>query len=76
MIAAWMAYSVVMALLLGLAAVALDRAARMYGLPSRWVWFSVLVGSVAAPVVAWFAGADTGSARGGEGLVALGPAVV
>src|SRR5690606_31905103 len=62
MIAAWMAYSIVVALLLGLAAAALDRAARLYGWPSRWIWFGVLVGSVVAPVVAWFAGAEPASA--------------
>ncbi len=76
MIAAWMAYSIVVALLLGLAAAALDRAARLYGWPSRWIWFGVLVGSVVAPVVAWFAGAEPASAGGGEVQVLLGPAVV
>lgn len=51
MITSWLVYNVVVAGLLGLAGVALERFLRQYGIPTRMVWASVLVGSVAVPLL-------------------------
>lgn len=53
MIALWMAYAVLVALLLGLAAGALERAFTLHGRSVRWVWGSALAASWIVPVVTW-----------------------
>lgn len=54
MIAPWMAWSALVAALLGMAAAAAERALAAYGRPARWVWGAALVLSLAAPGVLWF----------------------
>ncbi len=51
MIAAWMAYSVAVALLLGLAARAAEAGLRPHRLPVRGVWSSALAGSLLWPAI-------------------------
>jgi beta-lactamase regulating signal transducer with metallopeptidase domain len=43
MIAHWMAYSVAISCLLGVAGLALERACRLRRLPTRWIWAALLV---------------------------------
>ena len=52
-IAAWFLYSMVIANLLGLAAVAGESALRGSGRAARWVWVVALTASVILPVMAW-----------------------
>lgn len=47
---AWMLYSTVLAALFGLAASAVERALRVYGRPTRWVWTAALGASLGVPV--------------------------
>ena len=75
MIAAWMAYSTAVGVLLGVGAAALERVARAYGWPGRWAWAGAVVGAAAAPVVAWLGGGE-GGGGGPGGAVALGPVEV
>jgi beta-lactamase regulating signal transducer with metallopeptidase domain len=51
MIAAWMAYALVIAVLVSIAGLIAERIARVRRLPSRWVWASALLLSVALPVL-------------------------
>lgn len=52
MIAAWMLYATVVAALLSLAALALERASAVLGGSRRWIWVGAATASVALPVVA------------------------
>ena len=52
MIAQWMLYGVAVALLLGLGALALERALAAYQLPTRWAWAAALLLSLAVPAAA------------------------
>ena len=54
MIAAWMAYALVMAALVGVAALIGERIAILRRLPSRWIWAAALLSSLFLPVLfAW-----------------------
>lgn len=66
MIAAWMVYATVVAALLSVAGLALERAAGALGRPRRWAWAGALAASVAFPVFA-LSGLDP--AGGGAGLL-------
>jgi TonB family protein len=50
----WFLYAMVVANLLGLAAVAGEAALRAIGKPGRWAWLAAMVASAALPVLAWF----------------------
>jgi bla regulator protein BlaR1 len=52
MMAAWLAYAVVVSALLAAAALVAEKALRARGWPGRWPWLVALVGSVALPAVA------------------------
>lgn len=52
-VAAWMLYSIVIANLLGLAAMAGESALRDGGKPGRWAWVASMVASLALPLLAW-----------------------
>ncbi len=52
MIAAWMVYATLVAALLGGAALGMDKALRLAGRQTRWVWAVALVASLALPVFA------------------------
>lgn len=54
MIATWMLYGTVVALLAGLGALALERGARLLGRAGRWCWVGAMVVTLALPVVAWY----------------------
>jgi beta-lactamase regulating signal transducer with metallopeptidase domain len=47
----WMLYSIVVSLLLGLAALALERSAQIRQRPARWLWGMCMVASVAIPFI-------------------------
>ena len=64
MLGAWMAYTLVVSGLLGLAALACEKALVLSGRPVREVWIGALLGSVALPAVAIAAPAFLG--RGAE----------
>ena len=51
--AAWFLYAIVIAILLGLAAVAAESAYRSSGNSGRWAWAAAMSASVALPVLAW-----------------------
>lgn len=51
MILRWMVYAATVALLLGLAALALERVVRQRGWPVRWLWAGALAGSLLLPAV-------------------------
>ncbi|HKV71443.1 MAG TPA: M56 family metallopeptidase [Gemmatimonadales bacterium] len=53
MIATWMLYGTVVALLAGLGALALERGARLMGRAGRWCWVTAMVVALALPVAAW-----------------------
>jgi beta-lactamase regulating signal transducer with metallopeptidase domain len=54
MIAAWMAYAFVIALLIGCAALVAERIAALRRLPRRWIWMAGIVLSLALPLLfAW-----------------------
>ncbi|HKR57128.1 MAG TPA: hypothetical protein VJS20_12575, partial [Gemmatimonadales bacterium] len=53
MIATWMLYGTVVAILAGLGALALERGARLLGRAGRWCWVGAMVITLALPVVAW-----------------------
>lgn len=55
MIIAWMGYCLLMSALLGLAAVAVERALGNYRRPVRGVWAGAIAGSLLLPVVAYVA---------------------
>lgn len=48
---AWMVYVIVVSLLLGLAALALERAARIRQKPTRWPWATCMIASLLVPLV-------------------------
>jgi beta-lactamase regulating signal transducer with metallopeptidase domain len=50
MIAAWLAYALVVAALVSVAALIAERIARLRRLPSRWVWICALLLSIALPL--------------------------
>src|SRR5215475_2055210 len=43
----WMLYSIVVSLLMGLAALALERSAQIQQRPARWLWAACMVASLA-----------------------------
>jgi beta-lactamase regulating signal transducer with metallopeptidase domain len=47
----WMLYSIVVSLLLGLAALALERSAQIRRRPARWLWGACMVASLAIPFI-------------------------
>src|SRR4051794_9038020 len=47
----WMLYSIVVSLLMGLAAFALERSAQIRQRPARWLWATCMVASLAIPFV-------------------------
>ncbi|MCH7562667.1 MAG: TonB family protein [Gemmatimonadetes bacterium] len=49
MIALWIAYTVMISVLLSGAALGLEKALRLYGRSVRWVWAAVIAGGLAAP---------------------------
>ncbi|HEV8330061.1 MAG TPA: M56 family metallopeptidase [Steroidobacteraceae bacterium] len=51
MIAAWLAYALVVAALVSVAALIAERIARLRRLPGRWVWISALLLSVGLPLL-------------------------
>ena len=51
MIAAWMAYALVVALLVSAAAAIVERIARLRRWPGRWIWMSALLLSIALPLL-------------------------
>jgi beta-lactamase regulating signal transducer with metallopeptidase domain len=51
MIAAWLAYALVVAALVSVAALIAERIAHLRRLPSRWVWISALLLSVGLPLL-------------------------
>jgi beta-lactamase regulating signal transducer with metallopeptidase domain len=59
MIAAWMAYALVIAALVGAAALAAEHIAILRRLPSRWVWVTALALSVVLPVLFGWQGANS-----------------
>lgn len=79
MIAAWMVYCLLVALLLGGAALAADCALRLYGRGTRWAWLFALTGSLLVPAFAWLApersAADGTTPLLGEPLVVFEPVV-
>jgi bla regulator protein BlaR1 len=52
MIVAWMMYCLLVAALLGMAALAAERACRLAGLPSRWIWLGSLAAGLVVPIAA------------------------
>jgi len=59
MIAAWIAYALVIALLVSLAALIAERIAILRRLPSRWIWVAALLLSLALPMAFASQGART-----------------
>lgn len=53
MIATWMLYATVIAILAAVAALALERGARMLGVAGRWCWVGAMALSLALPIAAW-----------------------
>jgi bla regulator protein blaR1 len=51
MIAGWMAYALVIAVLISVAALIAERIARLRRWPGRWIWISALLLSVALPML-------------------------
>jgi beta-lactamase regulating signal transducer with metallopeptidase domain len=51
MIAAWMAYALVIAVLVSVAALIAERIARLRRWPGRWIWMSALLLSIALPML-------------------------
>ena len=49
MIALWIAYTVMISVLLSGAALGIEKALRLYGRSVRWVWAAVIAGGLAAP---------------------------
>ena len=47
----WMLYSIVVSLLMGLAALALERSAQIRQRPARWLWGTCMVASLAIPFI-------------------------
>lgn len=53
MIATWMLYGTLIAILAGVAALALERGARVVGVAGRWCWVGAMAVALALPVTAW-----------------------
>lgn len=53
MIATWMLYGTLVAILAGVAALALERGARVVGVAGRWCWVGAMAVALALPVAAW-----------------------
>lgn len=70
MIAAWMAYALVIASLVSVAALIAERITILRRLPSRWIWISALLLSVGLPLLFGLQGARS-SLRPASALVAL-----
>jgi beta-lactamase regulating signal transducer with metallopeptidase domain len=51
MIAAWMAYALVVAVLVSVAALIAERVARLRRWPARWIWIAALLSSIALPLL-------------------------
>ena len=51
MIVAWMLYSLLVAALLGVAAIAADFASRLTNRSTRWIWLASLAGTVSLPLL-------------------------
>jgi beta-lactamase regulating signal transducer with metallopeptidase domain len=68
MIAAWMAYAVLISLLLCLSGVAIERACRVRRWPTRWVWAVALAAPFVLPLAA--TRVDESPVRGESALVA------
>src|SRR3954469_4746300 len=47
----WMLYSIVVSLLMGLAALALEHSAQIRQRPARWLWAACMVASLAIPFI-------------------------
>jgi len=75
MLAAWMLYTVVVSLLVGLAALATERALTLVGRPVRWVWAAAAPVALILAVGPWLAGAggqpDPGMAAAPTGAVSV-----
>ena len=48
---AWMSYVIAVSLLLGLSALALEHAARIWQRPTRWLWAAGMIASLLVPLV-------------------------
>jgi hypothetical protein len=48
---AWMSYVIVVSLLLSLAALAMERSARVRQKPTRWLWGTSMIASLLVPLV-------------------------
>jgi hypothetical protein len=70
MIAAWLAYALVVAALVSVAALIAERIARLRRLPGRWVWISALLLSVGLPLLFGWQG-HRSSAQTAAALVVL-----
>jgi len=55
MVAAWIAYCLLVSALIGCAALTAERGLNVYRRPVRWAWLAALVGSLALPAIAWLA---------------------
>ena len=55
MVITWIGYCLLVSALLGLAALASERALGHYRKPVRWAWFAAIAGSATAPIVAFLA---------------------
>lgn len=70
MIAAWMAYGLVVALLVSIAALVAERVAILRRLPLRWIWVSALLLIILLPLA--FAWQRAGSVEPAKALATLG----
>lgn len=61
---AWMAYSLLVALLLGFAALAAERGLRLYRRPVRWLWLGAIAGSFTLPALTYVFPAAIPTVRG------------
>jgi TonB family protein len=70
-LAAWMLYTVIVSALIGLAAVALERARSVIGRPARWIWAAAVVLALGLTLAPWvLPGGEWGlPARGSSGSV-------
>ncbi len=71
MIALWMLYAMAVAVLLGIAALAAARVARLYGRPGRWPWVISTAGSLVLPALALLHTSSAPAFTGGAGGVGL-----
>jgi len=70
MIAAWMAYALVVAALISVAALVAESIARLRRWPSRWIWMAALVLSIVLPLLSGMQSARS-SAKPAAALAAL-----